>query len=135
MDKIVLKDEKQFERFIKRVFDKVDLEGPKQYPCLCVYSQEEGWDRCGDFEVEMLEFVYLEDFNKKHRRQCDIDAAKTRRLNKKQAAGWRLKEPETFIGMSDGEILNFVFKRAMEQYTENKDKDNELSSKRDGEVA
>jgi hypothetical protein len=119
MDKFVLKDEEQFKRFSKRVFDRTDLEGPKKYPCLCVYCYEEDWDRCGDLTVEMLDFVYQEDFNKRHRRQCDIENAKTRRLNKKQAEAWRLKEPETFIGMSDGEVLNFVFKRIMDKF--NKD--------------
>ena len=124
MDKLVLKNAEQFKRFTDRVFGRVDFEEPKSYPCLCVYICDSDWDRCGDLDIKVLDFVYLEDFNKRHRRERDIKAAKTRRENKKAAKAWRLKEPETFAGMSDGEVLNFVFKRIM---------DNEhVSSKRDG---
>lgn len=35
---------------------------PEHYPCVMVYHIENEWDRFGDVEFRMFEFVYLQDF-------------------------------------------------------------------------
>lgn len=37
---------------------------PESYPCLMVYTFEKDYDRCGNYEIEIFEFVYPEDFKK-----------------------------------------------------------------------
>lgn len=36
---------------------------PTSYPCLMAYKFENRFDRCGDFEIEIFEFVYPADFD------------------------------------------------------------------------
>jgi len=35
---------------------------PEQYPCLVVYSFTDSFDRLGNYEIYMFEYVYLTDF-------------------------------------------------------------------------
>lgn len=35
---------------------------PKQYPCLMLYCDDNGWDRLGKFRVSFKEYIYLDDF-------------------------------------------------------------------------
>lgn len=36
---------------------------PQKYPCLLIYKYEKGFDRQGNHEIYLDEFIYIDDFN------------------------------------------------------------------------